>query len=519
MPLSDRDYTRGEHPPTCTCVDCVNKRLGIVKQQKSDYSKDDRKLKFTYIPKEQKTEEEETHEQNKAPSTEHPIEEHPPPPISPKPPTHNRNKKTPNWLIALLIIFSLSIVGIGISYFAGNIIPFWILFGFSFFYSIEKWFSHITRKYKGIGKLYRLVLNILILSIFSLLIWSGIKLFSHQFTHSSLEGSLLFLAEIVFFIWTWRIVSKNSWRWPSMKLTTFSLIGIFLILSFAGVNPFSNYKDRALNGLSKFFTEKHSTETTNSTQALTINRISPIITSTIPSLTSITPKATIPIAQPTNDNRIDPKTGSYKNYYLGLVDDGGFISGDGCYDDTGNFIVLINNKNATNPTYNQLISFLQKDKTDEFPYIYTNRPLGFYYGTAESHVALARVKSIIDGTVQPNAPDVCADFAERLHNDAELAGIRCAYVSISLSGYPDPYHLGIPSNSGHALDAFQTVDRGLVYIDDTNELGPARSVTTVNVVVGQAYIPNLLFNDAGWLSTSMGTVTNVKVVWDGTWNN
>lgn len=30
MPISDRDYMRSPHPPSCTCVDCVNRRLGIV---------------------------------------------------------------------------------------------------------------------------------------------------------------------------------------------------------------------------------------------------------------------------------------------------------------------------------------------------------------------------------------------------------------------------------------------------------------------------------------------------------
>jgi uncharacterized protein YkwD len=33
MPLSDRNYMKGNHPPYCTCVDCVNKRLGIVKRK------------------------------------------------------------------------------------------------------------------------------------------------------------------------------------------------------------------------------------------------------------------------------------------------------------------------------------------------------------------------------------------------------------------------------------------------------------------------------------------------------
>lgn len=34
MPVSDRDYMRGAHPPSCTCVDCVNRRLKQVKDGK-----------------------------------------------------------------------------------------------------------------------------------------------------------------------------------------------------------------------------------------------------------------------------------------------------------------------------------------------------------------------------------------------------------------------------------------------------------------------------------------------------
>ena len=209
---------------------------------------------------------------------------------------------------------------------------------------------------------------------------------------------------------------------------------------------------------------------------------------------------------------VDPTTGVYGNYYLGLVDTtDGILSGDGCYDDTGDFIILINNKNATDPTYAQLVSFLQSNTIDEYSYIATNKALGFYYGTAESHVDLARIQSIIDGTAQPSNPDVCADFAERLHNDAEKAGIKCAYVSMGLSGY----------TYGHALDAFQTTDRGLVYIDDTNAPGPTRCVKTANIVIGQSYVPISLFPESGWDSTwqSMGTITSLQVIWDGTWNN
>ena len=155
---------------------------------------------------------------------------------------------------------------------------------------------------------------------------------------------------------------------------------------------------------------------------------------------------------------INPATGVYGNYYLGLVTDdanGETFGGDGCYDDTGDFIVLINNKNAADPAYTQLVSFLKSDKTDEYPYTAANGAPNTYYGTAKSHVDLTRIQNIIDGTAEPNNPDVCSDFAERLHNDAEMAGIRCAYVSVALS-------TGL-----HALDAFQTSDKGLIYIDDT----------------------------------------------------
>jgi len=51
---------------------------------------------------------------------------------------------------------------------------------------------------------------------------------------------------------------------------------------------------------------------------------------------------------------------------------------------------------------------------------------------------------------------VCADFAALLHNRAETAGIKTAYVSLDFVSGP-----------AHALDAFNTTDRGLVYIDCT----------------------------------------------------
>jgi len=425
----------------------------------------------------------------------------------------------PKWVYPLLLVFALSVAGIAASVIIGTSIPFWLLFGFAAFFSAEKWFTYDTRKNKTLGQLYRTVLNLSILSLMGLLVWSGIVLFGQRFLSSPLAGALVFLAEFVFFVWMWRVVARNSWRRPSMKLTVFTIIVVFVVLAFAGVKPLSTYKDTAWNKIKSAFSSVNN----GSPQ----EPVSPsVLTTSVKPVTVNPATPSQPITPTTTTQTINSRTGVYKNYYLGLVDDrSGTLGGNGCYDDMGNFIVLINNKNATNPTYYQLVTFLQNDKVDQYPYTYTNRTAGLYYGTAESRVDLNRIKDIIDRVAQPSNPDVCADFAERLHNDAEMAGIRCAYVSLEMTGYTDPLHLGIPANGGHACNAFQTTDRGLIYVDATgmspNIPHPSRPISTVNIAVGQQYIPISLFSEAGWQSASesMGTVTNIFMTWDGNWNN
>jgi uncharacterized protein YkwD len=167
-----------------------------------------------------------------------------------------KGSKVPSWVPALLLIFSLSIVGLGISKFIGNFIPLWILFGFSLIFSIDKWFYHTLIRYKAIGTLYRILLNLSLLSLIGLIIWTCIKLFSIQFLQNPLIGSLVFMGELVFLIWLWRIVAKNSWRKPSMKLTAFALVVIVVIFAFAGVQPITSYKDDAIGKVTTFFNQQ-----------------------------------------------------------------------------------------------------------------------------------------------------------------------------------------------------------------------------------------------------------------------
>jgi len=136
MPIWNRNWYRdwffkGKHPPTCTCVNCTNKRLEKSQTNHSVSRKDVTPIKIPPGP----------------------VEPAKPVPVVEKDAPHKSGKRISNWVLSLLLIFTLSIVGLGITFFIGNSIPFWILLGFSLIYSVEKWFAYITRKHKGIGKL------------------------------------------------------------------------------------------------------------------------------------------------------------------------------------------------------------------------------------------------------------------------------------------------------------------------------------------------------------------------------
>ena len=144
----------------------------------------------------------------------------------------------------------------------------------------------------------------------------------------------------------------------------------------------------------------------------------------------------------------------------------------------GHRITLRNNQNAKKPTWGELKTFLAKDKTDERPYNFSTF--------------------------------VCADFAEMLHNNAEAAGIKAAYVCIRLG--PCSYS---PSEGGHCFNAFETTDQGLIYIDCTGSSGfnPGNCDKIVDVSVGKHYIPRSIFPKPNWEIRwgDMGVVENIEI--------
>jgi len=92
--------------------------------------------------------------------------------------------------------------------------------------------------------------------------------------------------------------------------------------------------------------------------------------------------------------------------------------------------------NLSNITHRELREFLAEDKTDANRYV-----PGEY---------------------------ICFDFAAELNNRAETKGIRAAYVRIRFQEW------------GHAIVAFETVDRGLVFIEPQSD-------REVELVIGKPY--------------------------------
>jgi hypothetical protein len=135
----------------------------------------------------------------------------------------------------------------------------------------------------------------------------------------------------------------------------------------------------------------------------------------------------------------------------------------------------VERETGTRP-WEDLKAFLRTDQTDRQPYI--------------------------------NGKFTCGDFAEMLHNNAETAGIRTAIVAVELkpAGMPE----GVIY---HSLNAFETADHGMMYIDDTSSAQGYYADKVVNVVVGDDYAPLSIFPQPGQMLTwpGMGKIQAIDV--------
>jgi len=133
---------------------------------------------------------------------------------------------------------------------------------------------------------------------------------------------------------------------------------------------------------------------------------------------------------------------------------------------TGVQVVLVNNLNASDPTYNDLVRFLKADSTSSMKYVYPGW--------------------------------TCADFARQLHDNAEAQGIKAAFVAVEFynssidysiydsgSGSYD-YPLTTP-DMGHGFNLFNTTDRGPVYVDSSGIYESSTGDRIVYVAEGREF--------------------------------
>ena len=100
----------------------------------------------------------------------------------------------------------------------------------------------------------KLGLSLAILGGFGALTWYGYLLFTHKVT--PLIGSIVFILGTAAWVIVIIILRRRyKWTKPSFKLTTFLVIIILLILTFAGVQPLSSYKDRLIENIKTAYAE------------------------------------------------------------------------------------------------------------------------------------------------------------------------------------------------------------------------------------------------------------------------
>ena len=134
---------------------------------------------------------------------------------------------------------------------------------------------------------------------------------------------------------------------------------------------------------------------------------------------------------------------------------------------------MINNDAAKDPTWDELLAFLRADQTDKNLYI--------------------------------PAVYECGNFARDIHNNAEAKGIRAALVAVH-------FYDEIP----HAVNAFKTTDRGLVYIDDTGyeqKLYVSNLDKIAEIAKDEIYVATFIFRDDYYITQDDVVVSSIEIYW------
>jgi hypothetical protein len=147
--------------------------------------------------------------------------------------------------------------------------------------------------------------------------------------------------------------------------------------------------------------------------------------------------------------------------------------------DTGQ-VILLNESNAKDVSYQEVVTFLAFDETDKIKY--------------------------------DRNKFSCADYA--LQHNAERKGINCAWV------YVDLIESAKNNFADHSCNAFNTTDRGIIFIDvvgvvDSSVRHPSDMDKIVDIRRGELYTPISIFWDRDnttWEDS--GIVSDYSIFWE-----
>ena len=143
----------------------------------------------------------------------------------------------------------------------------------------------------------------------------------------------------------------------------------------------------------------------------------------------------------------------------------------------GTAIWLVERKSAGDPAYGALISWLKDDPTEHGAY---------------------------------DQEHVCAEFATQLYNNAERDDIKAHIVVVDFKD----------GGIAHMIVAFNTTDKGLIYVDDTgitaaqNAAGVPDLDRIVDLVPGQPYRTHFIppFNSSMQDTLNLGVIQDVRFI-------
>lgn len=171
---------------------------------------------------------------------------------------------------------------------------------------------------------------------------------------------------------------------------------------------------------------------------------------------------------------------------------------------------LIDNSKAKDVSSIELMAFLEQDKTNEHEVVdYISE--SYLPLISESYLPVEVAKgteyiAIFDINGQGKAVYtlqdymtsgyMCANFAVDLHNNSEQAMIRCAVVTCA--------------ERGHAFNAFNATDKGLVYVDASTGIDSIAYLQESDLLVAKSKVR---MGKGEWAVRYLGDPKTFKVEW------